>query len=293
MLDQLSLSAWLPAAALILCTAFIFELGMILDGSSTPLNPADTLREALTSMAAISWGGAGLFIVGIVVVTVISQAFEFEAIRILEGYWGTSLVAEFFAKWRCGKYRKERRKLAAKYKQQQKLAWKGARKKIRKVQTSLILKGQSPRISEDMILAIGAQALGKDSTISLEQIDKEFISRFNWEKWAPGEPLRQRINIDKRLRDFPADERVLPTRLGNVLRSYEDKTNRRPVESFIQKVFDLLPVSLRGEHDEQRSRLDLYCSMVFILVLVGLIAGVRLGVGHPFWGAGALVERRF
>jgi hypothetical protein len=48
------------------------------------------------------------------------------------------------------------------------------------------------------------------------------------------------------------------------------------VETMVQELFDDLPFSLRVEHDEQRTRLDLYCSMVFVIALTTAIAVVGL-----------------
>jgi hypothetical protein len=106
-------------------------------------------------------------------------------------------------------------------------------------------------------LAVDAEAAGARACIQLAAP-------------SPAELLRRRANVEKQLTDFPRPERTLPTRLGNILRAHEDQLGRQSVESFIQDVFDELPQSLREDHDEQRTRLDLYCSMVF-MVAVGVV----------------------
>ena len=66
--------------------------------------------------------------------------------------------------------------------------------------------------------------------------------------------------------DYPRDaSRVMPTRLGNVLRRYEVETGADDIERFVERVYRRLPFSMQLSHDEQRARLDLYCSMVFVL----------------------------
>lgn len=52
-----------------------------------------------------------LIIVAIVVGTVFTQAFEFEAIRFLEGYWGPRRVVSFVADLRCRHHIKTRDRL--------------------------------------------------------------------------------------------------------------------------------------------------------------------------------------
>ena len=89
--------------------------------------------------------------------------------------------------------------------------------------------------------------------------------------------MRRRVNVDKRIRDFPRADHVLPTRLGNILRHHEDMLDAGDIESFVQDVFDDLPSSLQQSHDEERNRLDMYCSMVFVLALSGFATLVRLG----------------
>lgn len=101
-----------------------------------------------------------------------------------------------------------------------------------------------------------------------------------WEFHAPPDPLRRRANVDRRLADYPAHQRMLPTRLSNILRAHEDQVRRVRIRSFVQEVFDKLPAGLRAEHDEQRTRLDLYCSMVFVLAATGLGAAATLAAHH-------------
>jgi len=62
--------------------------------------------------------------------------------------------------------------------------------------------------------------------------------------------LRRRVNVDRRLSDFPRPDRILLTRLGNILRAHEDQIGQDHVESFIQKVFDKLPPSLQQDDDD-------------------------------------------
>ena len=103
-LDQLSLSAWLPSAALVLSLAFTYHLARALDAErhavagilSAPQSPG-ALSDALTGLAHTSLGGALLLIMAVVVLTIATQAFAFEAIRTLEGYWGTWRPVEWVA----------------------------------------------------------------------------------------------------------------------------------------------------------------------------------------------------
>ena len=109
-LNQLSLSAWLPSAALVLALDFIVELGVQLDAKRQ--GPAEALGNTLAKMSGIGFGGVMLLVVAVIVLTMLTQAFSFEAIQVLEGYWGISPLAEWVARRRCDKHRRTRDQLA-------------------------------------------------------------------------------------------------------------------------------------------------------------------------------------
>lgn len=70
---------------------------------------------------------------------------------------------------------------------------------------------------------------------------------------------------------YPSAERVLPTRLGNVLRASEDRAGSRyGLESIVvwPRLYPLLPDRMLGILTEQRNRLDLSVRMCAVLVLV-------------------------
>ena len=52
------------------------------------------------------------------------------------------------------------------------------------------------------------------------------------------------------------------------------------VESLVEDRFDSLPFSLRVSHDEQRGRLDLYCAMTLVFVVVGMVSAVQFILEH-------------
>jgi len=287
-LDQLSLSAWLPSAALVLLLAFVVQLGAVLDGPQPPRSPLTAIGQAFSAIGQTSIGGALLLVVAVVVLTMVTQAFSFEAIRTLEGYWGTNHVVEWVAGRRCGHYRTVHKKLEARLAKLTKAAWSGAAGEIERIQQELVERGRSVEFTPNMISALGAPVLGRKPIVTLTEEEDEIVRDIDWRDYAPAELLRRRLNVDKRLRDFPAPRRMLPTRLGNVLRHHEDETGRESIESLVQEVFDRLPLSLQAEHDEQRTKLDLYCSMVFIVAVVTLTAAARFAERNWDYSVGAV-----
>jgi hypothetical protein len=86
-LQQLAISAWLPAAALAGLTAFVFRLGSVFD-ERPQRGAAEAVGAAFTALAGLKVGGALLLVETVVVATTLTQAFSFEAIRVLEGLLG-------------------------------------------------------------------------------------------------------------------------------------------------------------------------------------------------------------
>lgn len=287
--DQLSLSAWLPSAALVLSAVVIFQLGAILDKGATSGGPGAVLGATLASIASVSLGGALLLIVAVIVLTTLTQAFAFEAIRVLEGYWGTLRLAEALASRRFQRFSRKRVELLQQQRSLTRAAWQAARAAIEREQSLVIRSGHDSDVrhwSADMLTYLGAKLLGQDTDVRLDQESRLASLAIPWERYAPPDLLRRQVNLDRRLRDFPTEGRALPTRLGNVLRAHEDQTGRSRVETFVLELYELLPPTLRRQHDEQRNRLDLYSSMVFVLLFVAALAVVRLWGNYSAWAVG-------
>jgi hypothetical protein len=278
-LNQLSLSAWLPSAALVLLVDFVGQLGTVL-GTGRP-GAAGAIGSALSRMSGIGVGGAVLLVVAVIVLTMLTQAFSFEAIRVLEGYWGTATAAEWLGRRRASWHRRRLKKLATRRRELTEEAWLAAKVKIEELEDQRRQARRRPELTAAMIARLEARVLGTfpaGRRLSPGQLAR--IRGYDWQRHAPAELLRRRVNVDKRLSDFPRPERTLPTRLGNILRAHEDQVGGESVESYVQRVFDKLPPSLQENHDEQRTRLDLYCSMVFVVGLSGLTGVAILAPRH-------------
>lgn len=287
-LNQLAISAWLPAAALVLLLTIVVQIAAELNRSSSRRSAADVVNTALGNVGRISLGGALLLISAVVVLTIVTQAFSFEAIRVLEGYWGTNRIVERVAQWRCDMHRSRRVKLDERHTVLTRAAWTSAQEEINRKQDALRARGRDVVFTPDMIAVLRARVLGEDSNIKLSPEQRRKVKAVNWLDFAPPDIARRRLNVDKRRRDYPKPHRILPTRLGNVLRRHEDNMGVTNVERFVQEAFDRLPLSMKVEHDEQRTRLDLYCSMVFVVLLVNSVAVILfLAVDGVVYALGA------
>ncbi|NOJ61027.1 hypothetical protein [Arthrobacter sp. 260] len=286
-LEQLALSAWLPAGALTLLVTFIMRVGGVLEGHGTlenegkpaPLDPGVVISSALEQMANISIGGAVLLVLTVVVVTMVTQAFTFESIRLLEGYWGVWRPFERVAQARAKHWRNVRKRLVKRQRRLTKQAWKRAKLHI----------AADDDYTNDMVQALGAQVLGRDSPSTLNDAQVALVDSTDWWRYAPSDLRRRHVNVEKALDDFPHSKHMMPTRLGNVLRRFENDTGYETVQDLVDRSFHLLPPSLQSSHDEQRGRLDLYCSMFLVAVTSGLIAALRFNSTHVTYTVVALV----
>lgn len=131
-----------------------------------------------------------------------------------------------------------------------------------------------------MLTYLGASLTGQRTDVILEKPIRLKALQIPWERYASADHLRRRINLDKKLRDYPRPNRCLPTRLGNILRAHEDQIDKSRVETFVLDLYDTLPLTLRTLYDENRNRLDLYASMIFVELLVTVVAVIRMVPQH-------------
>lgn len=286
-LSQLSLSAWLPATALLLLLILIFQIDAAFNDKDLkkPHDPMHVVGRAITALGAIRVGGAVVLLVGVVVLTVVTQAFSFEAIRVLEGYWGTNRLVEWVAWKRCRHFKRVRRRLSHRHRAVTKQALRTTIRAIQREDTERVKDGKSVVWTPEMFEVLRAGVPQKDTPILLNNTQDDIVTSIGVRTYATSDQLRRQLNLDKRLRDFPEAKRILPTRFGNVLRHHEDVTGRDNLESFVNEIFDGLPPDQRSSHDELRTRLDLYCSMVFVLLVVTAVAAARFMADS--WGYAA------
>jgi hypothetical protein len=260
------LSAWLPSAALVLIVGFLFQL-------SAQVNPhrsvGDAINLALAQVGKTSLAGVVLISLVIIVSTMITQAFSFEAIRLLEGYWGTSARADRLAGARRETFEGRWKDLKARYEALVIRAWSDVEQS---------LPAHKPRFTRAMSSKLRERITGSPSGRKLSAEQTGTVEEFDWEAEVDSEVLRQLRGVEAQLADYPREtSRIMPTRLGNVLRRYETETGADDIEGFVERVYHSLPFDLQLSHDEQRARLDVYCSMVFVLWFCALVAVARFG----------------
>jgi hypothetical protein len=254
-LDQLSITAWLPSGALI----FV----VVLYGS---LREADgDLSDAIGMIGSMSFSSLVLLLAAVVVATTVTQAFEFESIRLLEGYWGKSRLASWLADRLCGRHIKRRRRFEERKNELDDALFAFARQGM--------LQRGIPRSTVDIL---EAKRSGEPLPEGCEE-EWEQVRGFDWQQFALPPDVRRVHELTAWLESSypPLDYRILPTRLGNTLRAYEERAyepGSGSLEGMVQRVFHELPASLQSEHDQPRRRLDLYCSLFLVFALAASAA---------------------
>jgi hypothetical protein len=225
------------------------------------------LAKAIEHISEMNLASFVLLLGAVILTTVITQAFEFEAIRLLEGYWGPGRVRTMLADRRCRRHLAKRSALRARQADLEDRAFPYARVEM--------LRSKLPREVVDIIEGEHTNnPVGSPS--DEDQADADSVWFMDY---ATIEERRRHADLTLAQQQYPGDHLILPTRLGNTLRAYEEPlhgTSEIQLENRVRAVLHKLPSMMRGEHARVRSRLDLYCSLAVVFALSGLTAVAAL-----------------
>lgn len=262
-LDQLSVSAWLPAGVLVFLMLVTWNIRI------APNGDVSMALEHITEMNLASFA---LLFGAVILTTVVIQAFEFEAIRFLEGYWGPGRSQAAVAEWRCRRHLAKRNRLRARQAELERQAFPQARIEM--------LRSRVPKPVVDII-----EGEETDNPIQSPSRQDQLEADSLWfMDYATPEERRRHADLALAQKQYPPDHLILPTRLGNTLRAYESRLPGSPgvdLENRVRAVLHQLPLTMRTEHAWFRSRLDLYCSIVVVLSLSGAAGMVVVGRHGP------------
>lgn len=202
----------------------------------------------------------------VVILTTVTQAFEFGSIRILEGYWGFGRTRQWLAD-----------RFAHRFVVRQAEA--------RKVRSDLVYaafdtsRADFARAVSDMTIVnfVEADILDCDAKPVLTTEKERELDEVDWRVYASAGALRRLGEHERLVRLLPDRHRVMPTRLGNTLRSCEDRANQEidgSVQGMIHRTYQRLPLHLRVEIDQFRNRLGLYASLVATMWILMILSAV-------------------
>ncbi|MCL3862086.1 hypothetical protein [Actinotalea sp. K2] len=259
-LDQLSLSSWLPAALVASVGAVILELR-----SQTEIDVA----QAVMDLTAKPLGVLVVAVFAVLALTMLLQAFELTAIRLLEGYWPpfasaiglTGLMVRFHL-WRQDWLRSRlvTRRIAA----------------FRSAREDMLDIGVDKAVLEFLRVSAAGETFRSRPPADVIAAGEAI----NWREYSNPALLRSFEAVERALSGYPKRHRTMPTRLGNTLRAVEDEIANQgdgPLRTFVIRNWHLLPLEIRVMHDQYRNRLDLYCTLVFVCGGIAAGGGALLG----------------
>lgn len=267
-LDQLSLSAWLPASL------FAVTLSLLLQFRT---QESTDLRVALEAIGR-NWLPVLLLAVPVLVLgTLLTQAFSFGAIRALEGYWmrrwPMRLVRSLLVRvrvWLWERLKRRKRRLAG-------AAFDASEERY-------------SGLPAEVVMALRAQAHELRPITLPDPAMRDILNRLDWRSACDPWDLARFDDASEKLKEYPDRFRILPTRLGNLLRATEDAvviSTGEDLVTFALRRRSLLEPRAQNQHDQFRTRLDMYCTLVFVAIATALVA-ITLGMGTkvlaPFLG---------
>jgi len=258
-LDQLALSAWLPAAFLVTGIAVLLEF------RSTKSASIPTAVEKLT---AHSLQLLVLMIPLLVLATVVTQAFSFEAFRALEGYWRRRGIVSLAYRYMSGRHLRRKRAIIERHQREKVTAFIDALPRVLYDNEEV-----NGRVVKAVVSALADRG---DDSPELQGKDAAVFDR-TMDHWRDQVKAWRLARVDRFLDEensYPEDSRILPTRLGNLMRSTEDnlKQAHGDVQSFVHRQRDTVSYRVQIQHDQFRTRLDMYCTLVFVSVALAALA---------------------
>jgi hypothetical protein len=135
----------------------------------------------------------------------------------------------------------------------------------------------SKGIPRPIIDAFEAQVLHRDLP-SLTDEDTKRFTKMNWRNLCDAWHLAAVDHLLSQEAAYPATSRVLPTKLGNLIRATEDTLEKAAgdVEGFALRHHSKMPRRLQMQHDQFRNRLEMFCTMAFMGIALSVLTPVIL-----------------
>ena len=281
-LDHLAITAIIPALAMTFLGFFVVQIGHALNQTEFPgdrVSPDVAVSVATDEMAN---GGAAqsYLLAGVVaLIVVLTQVFATSVLAVLEGKWGRSPVAEWAADLSCAIQLRHRKRLSARRRRLRQLAWDEAWANlladgsVQEIEEPKRGEAKQPLTREQRVgLAYKMQYDEKNWSAEVTWEDTETAAAWPWEEEAPAKWLRRIEHVEARWSEFPwRPKDTRPTRLGNLLRSFEE---RLPSESLSPGANLPKPLAKRGE--SLRAQMDMYGLFFAEWLVLGVICLVQL-----------------
>lgn len=251
-LEQLTVSAWLPAAMLIGVGTLLVQLHE---------NKNLDIPQAVEDIANKPWGVIVILVFGLVLATMVTQAFSFGIIRTLEGYWRLGRLLDPFTKARVRRHVNRAARVTKRASILQQKLFESARARLLQEEDRDYVD-----VWEADVYEIPME--------NWRQRDDDVIAEaaeIDWREKADPALAALFYRALQRGSDYPSTpNRILPTTLGNVLRASEEglKLRGASLERFVMDNYKFMPQRLMAQHDQFRDRLDMYALLVLVFFVL-------------------------
>lgn len=275
-LDQLSLTSWLPATFLVGAAFLLFKLDSM---------ESIDVAEALGDLSGQSFGVLVVVFFAVVIAAMVIQAFEFNSIRALEGYWPYLFSRLGLTRWRVGVHSRKRKRAIAKSRRRLIVAFDSAQEQLLGTKD----------VDWAVVQQLRESVLNPSPNHNADSAVVTAAAQLNWEVFASARLLRAMEAAQRARQGWPVAHRVMPTRLGNLLRSYEDELTAGTdgLRTYVIRHWHLFSPEQKRLHTQYRRRLDLYCEMVFVCAMLLVLSVCLFATQHQHWMALAVLGTLF
>lgn len=220
----------------------------------------------------------------LVIATVVTQAFSFEAIRTLEGYWHRRGIANLARTLMIKRHVRRKETLEKRRLRASEKAFYAAEPRMLRAQ-----------IPFPIVNAMKAQALELEDP-PLTEGERSQLDKMNWQSWSDAWRIAIVDHLTNEEDGYPPQAyRVLPTKLGNLIRATEDQLSSTDgdLQGFALRRYGTAPRLVQIAHDQYRNRLEMYCTLVFVSAGLCLLTLAVLLTSSVGWVAVAIVAGGF
>jgi hypothetical protein len=256
-LQALTLSSWIAA---LLFTASVAVLLQFRRQRSTDI------LNALQELAARPVTTFVIVVVALTIVTIVTQVFSVDAIKTLEGYWGRSKLAGLASRLMIQRHVRKKDLIFERLRRATKDAVNSAKPRMLR-----------DGIPDPVADALEATVLGKKLPPFSDE-DRLTFRDTDWRQWCESWRLVRIDNLLTDVKAYPDLSRIMPTKLGNIMRATEDRLVHWGGDEaiFILQRRGVVSPQVQMRHDQFRNRLELYCTLVFVSASLALLTPIML-----------------
>ena len=134
-------------------------------------------------------------------------------------------------------------------------------KALRTAMPAMLMSG----IPFPIVKALEAYLSGKEPP-QLTSEQREMAVSTQWRSWCDAWRLAKVDHLMNEEESYPDTSRILPTKLGNLLRATEDQLRHTDddLQGYALRRYEMVPRQIQIQHDVYRTRLEMYCTLVFV-----------------------------